>query len=197
MRRMPAPTRAPRRSAPLALALVLALAGCDRHVEPYVEGEKPSQPNLSKIFPPGAERAQPMAAPGEPPPAPQPQRGAPPAAAPVAAGPPIRGVVRIAAELAERAPQGATLFLIARGGAGGPPVAVKRIRDAKLPVEFEIGPDDRMIQTIPFAGPLQITARLDGDGNATTRSPGDVQGSAAGPVEPGATGVEVVLDELL
>lgn len=175
-------------------ALVLAL-GCDRKVEPFVPGEKPEPPNLAKIFPPGAESAQPKSAPGEPPPAPSAAPGGEGAAAP--AGPPIRGVVRLGEGLDGRVPANATLFVIARGGAGGPPVAVKRIPNATLPYTFELGPDDRMIASIPFAGPLQLTARLDADGNATTRAPGDVQGSAASPVEPGATGVELVLDEPL
>ena len=35
-----------------------------------------------------------------------------------------------------------------------------------------------MIKSRPFVGPLQITARLDADGNATSRTPGDLQGTA-------------------
>lgn len=180
----------------LALGTVALVLACDRKVEPFVPGEKPEAPNLVKIFPPGAEQAQPMTAPGEPPPPPP---AAPPSdeAAVAPSGAPIRGVVRLAPELLDRAPANATLFVIARGGAGGPPVAVKRIPAASLPYAFELGPDDRMIQTIPFAGPLQLSARLDADGNATTRAAGDVQGAAAAPVEPGATGVELVLDEPL
>jgi hypothetical protein len=89
------------------------------------------------------------------------------------------------------------LFVIARAGSAGPPLAVVRIVGPRFPVEFEIGPGDRMIQTLPFVGPLRLTARLDADGNATTRSPGDLQGAAPGSVSPGTTGVEVVLDEVL
>jgi hypothetical protein len=52
-----------------------------------------------------------------------------------------------------------------------------------------------MIQAMPFAGPVELTARIDGDGNATSRSPGDLTGTApGGPVQPGATGVVIVLD---
>jgi len=192
VRRMPAPRLL------LALAVAATLVACDRNVEPFVAGEKPSPPNLSKIFPPGAEQARTMTAPGEPPPPPtEAPRGGDAPAAPAASGPPIRGVVRLAPGLEGRLPANATLFVIARGGAGGPPVAVKRVPAAVLPFEFELGPEDRMIQTVPFAGPLQLAARLDADGNATTRAAGDVQGTAAAPVEPGAAGVEIVLDEPL
>jgi hypothetical protein len=42
-----------------------------------------------------------------------------------------------------------------------------------------------------------VSARLDADGNATTRSDGDLQGTAAAPAQPGASGVDVVLNERL
>ena len=57
--------------------------------------------------------------------------------------------------------------------------------------------DDRMIQSIPFTGPLRLTARVDGDGNAMTRDPGDLTGAAAGTHAPGDRGVQVVIDEVL
>ncbi len=49
----------------------------------------------------------------------------------------------------------------------------------------------------PFAGPLRLTARLDADGDASSRSPGDLQGAAEGTHEPGDRGVRVVLDAAL
>jgi len=177
----------------LALGCLVFVLACDRKVEPFVPGEKVEQPDLAKIFPPGAEQAKPMAAPGEPPPPPMLE----PRGAAAASGAPIRGVVRLAPALEGRVPANATLFVIARGAAGGAPVAVKRVPAAALPLEFELGPADRMLDTIPFAGPLQLLARLDADGNASTRTPGDLQGAAAAPVGPGATGVEILLDELL
>ena len=47
----------------------------------------------------------------------------------------------------------------------------------------------------PSNGSIVARPRIDGDGNATSKSPGDVTGTAqGGPVEPGATGVMIVLD---
>lgn len=190
----------PARLAPLALACGLALAGCDRGVEPYLPGEAVEQPDLGRIFPEGAERS----AQGEP--AAPPPRGAapvgagepPPAAPPAAdASAPIRGTIRLAPELEGRVPAGAILFLIARSGGDGPPLAVQRVVEPRLPLAFSIGPEDRMIEQIPFAGPLVLSARLDADGNAMTRLPGDLQGTAPGRHEPGASGVEIVIDEAL
>jgi hypothetical protein len=54
-----------------------------------------------------------------------------------------------------------------------------------------------MIEAIPFAGELQISARLDADGNALSRQPGDLEGRSPGAATPGAEGVAVVLDEVL
>ena len=176
------------------LALVAALAGlaaCDRNIEPYDPNEVPEQPDLSRIFPAGAERSPLDAAPTLPP--------APGGAPPVAAsdGAPIRGTISVAPELAGRVPAGAVLFLIARRGGAGPPLAVQRIPQPRFPLEFSIGPQDRMIQAIPFAGELELSARLDADGNAMSRQAGDLEGRASHPVEPGASGVAIAIDSVL
>ncbi len=176
------------RLAALAVALLLVSA-CDRNVEPFDPNEKPSQPDLSKIFPDGG--ASPTAS--DAPPSPSGGRGAPPVAA---AGPPVRGTLRLGPNAEGRVPPGAVLFIIARGGPG-PPIAVKRIAQPKFPLEFEVGPDDRMIQAMPFQGPFQLTARVDADGNATSRTPGDLAGAATAPANPGDSGIEIVIDEVL
>jgi hypothetical protein len=189
------------------LALALGLAGtlmsaaaCDRNIEPYVPGEKPEAPDLSRIFPEGAERAAARPASRQPE-QPRGRRALGLASstdgAPEGAGPPIRGQVVISPELADRIPAGAVLFLIVRRAGGGPPFAVQRIANPRFPFSFELGPDDRMVSEIPFAGPMSLSARLDGDGNAMTRTPGDLQGSVDQSVEPGSEGVQLLIDELL
>ena len=181
------------------LLTVLAFA-CDRAVEPYVPGEKPEQPDLSRIFPEGAERAAQKggeAKPGMPaaPGAPTDQGGAPVAGA---EGEPLRGTITLAPDFERKVPAGAILFLIARKGeGGGPPLAVKRVESPLFPMDFTIGPDDRMIKAMPFEGPLQLSARLDADGNAMTRAPGDLQGQTPVPHQPGDRGVAIVIDQVL
>lgn len=174
----------------LALAALLLLA-CDRNVERYDPAEEPRPPDLARLFPPGADRAAEQSAGAA---QPAPQRGAAPVAA---GGSPVRGTLRLAPELEGRVPPGATLFLIARTGQAGPPLAVKLISNPSFPLEFEIGPDDRMMQQVPFAGPMQLSARLDADGSATTRQPGDLTGAASGTVEAGDTGVVITIDGVL
>ena len=204
----------------LATALLWAISACDRNIAPYVEGELPREPDLARIFPdsgdgPGAGNPQAGVTPDSP------RTGAPAGMARMPAPSPssessnlpnpsdsfagaasdaaaaIHGSIEIASDLVSGAPQGATLFVIARhaGVAAGPPLAVRRIASPSLPLDFEIGPQHAMIQGIPFAGEIQLSVRLDGDGDAMTRRPGDLSGSAEAPVAPGTRGVRILLDE--
>jgi cytochrome c-type biogenesis protein CcmH len=187
------------------MLVAVAALGCDRAVEPYVPGEKPEQPDLSRIFPEGAQRAAENkagamggsaasgtpAAPGAPA-----DRGQPPTADAAAAT--VSGTITLAPDFEARVPAGAILFLIARTGAGGgPPLAVKRVESPRFPMDFSLGPDDRMIKTMPFEGPLQLSVRLDADGNAMTRAPGDLQGETTQSHQPGESGVSIVIDQVL
>jgi hypothetical protein len=179
----------------LAAALTLVSSACDRRIEPFDPDEQVEAPDLSKIFPPGAERApadgslaQGMGGRGAPPPT---------KTAETSEGAPIRGRVVLAPELAGRVPATAVLFLIARAGEAGPPTAVKRVASPRFPLDFEIGPDDRMIETMPFSGPFRLSARIDADGSATSRNPGDLRGESPERVKAGASGVELVIDEIL
>lgn len=191
----------------LAVLLLAVAAGCDRNTERFVEGEEPRSPDLDRIFPdsegaqgmggaPSASGPPPMAAPrgNAPPPA---QRGAAPVAASPGAN--ISGTIRVSAELEDAVASGGMLFVIARpfGVNAGPPLAVLRIPSPSFPLPFEIGPENVMIPSMRFEGDIGIQVRLDGDGNAMTRLPGDVQGATPEPLQPGATGVTIVLDEKL
>lgn len=183
-------------SAALLPLLTLLTLGCDRNVESYVPGEEPEQPDLSKIFPAGAEAERTSAADLGPAPAmPTSSRGAAPLAGETRAQPSeesIQGTVRFAEGVTTGVPPGAVLFIIVRAGAG-PPLAVKRITAPSFPLEFSVGPEDRMGQGAPFAGELQVTALLDSDGNVSSRSPGDLRGNAPASVQPGARGVEIAI----
>ena len=111
----------------------------------------------------------------------------------------IRGRITIAPELQNDVRPGSVLFLIARAGTGGggPPLAVRRFTTPRFPLEFEIGPENVMIPSMRFEGAIQLTARLDSDGNAMTRLPGDLQGAMTTPLSPGASGAVLTLDQKL
>ena len=173
-----------------ALFLLVAFAACDRNVAPFDPDEESRAPDLSRIFPEGAKPRGPAQLP-------QPSGPSRDGGASAEVGEAIQGRVSVSAELASRVPRGAVLFIIARRGETGPPLAVKRVRDPRLPLEFRLGPEDRMIQTLPFQGPLKLSARLDADGNAMSREPGDLLGEAPAPVATGTLGVEIVIDRSL
>ena len=183
----------------LGLAIVLGAVGCNRNIEDFDPTEQVIRPDLSKIFPEGAESAAkaPVIA-GSPPPGSGPRGARSPGAPPAAeTGEPLAGTIRLASEVEGRIPNGAILFLIVRPIAGGPPTAVRRIADPRFPLEFTLGPEHRMAQSVPFVGPFTLTARVDADGNAMTREPGDLQGMSVEQHSPGDTGIELVIDEVL
>jgi cytochrome c-type biogenesis protein CcmH len=105
--------------------------------------------------------------------------GHPPIAAP--AGPSVRVTLQIdpAASL-----KSGTVFVIARNPAGGPPVAVKRVQVSQFPTTVDLSTADSMMGQ-PLPDRFLLEARLDGDGDAATRPPGDPRASQEG-VSPGA-----------
>ena len=185
----------------IGFACVVATASaCDRNIEPYVEGEQATQPDLAKMFPetdngPRGETLSQMADTARTGSMPSPAS----AASVEATGGSITGRIEVSGDLLGEEPAGATLFVIARrGGAkGGPPLAVLRVPNAAFPLDFEIGPQHAMIQGMPFAGDIALSARLDADGDAMTKVAGDLSGAVAAPLKPGATGVALVLDAKL
>ncbi len=114
------------------------------------------------------------------------------------AGASIKGTIKVDPSLT--VPSGGTLFISARMAgmpAAGPPVAAKRIDSPHFPVEFEIGPENVMMG-MPFNGPFNLSVKLSQSGNALAPQPGDLTLSAPkGPVKPGDTNVEIVLDKRL
>jgi hypothetical protein len=163
-----------------------ALSGCgDRKVEPFIPGEEPVQPDLTKIFPESAEVAPSgmQAGPGAAPEIDEERLN-------------VTGRVSVLPDLAEKTGAG-VLFIIARKEGMRPPLAVKRIENPSFPLTFSLGPADRMVKTVPFTGSLMLSVRLDGDGNVMSREPGDLQSLSTVEVDPGTQDVELVLEVLL
>ena len=176
----------------VSLCLPLALVvGCHRNVEPFDPNQQVAEPDLSAIFPDGAERSNVQPSDGRPPMPMGRRRGA------EVTSPPLAGQILLASELTGRVPEGAVLFLMAWTSGPGPPVAAKRIPAPEFPLVFELGPDDRMPHEKLFEGPFRLTARVDTDGDAATRTAGDLHGAAQGTHPAGATGVTILIDETL
>jgi hypothetical protein len=60
-------------------------------------------------------------------------------------------------------------------------------------VPFTLGAADLMAADQPFAGPMRISASVDGDGDPLTQGPADLVGELAGLVNGGQDGLEIVL----
>lgn len=217
VRSVQGPVRGSRRasfrvSIPTILGLVSAVIaiGCDRNIEDYRPGEEARPPDLARIFPgpapgPGEQASGQSDRGAVPPTRAEGTRtgmegagaGAPPAELAGGAPAPIQGEIDLAPELAMARPDGGVLFVIARpqGVRAGPPLAVLRIPSPRFPLAFSIGPDDVMIPSMRFEGAISLSARLDADGNAMTRQPGDISSPVEEPLAPGTTGVRLLLSE--
>jgi cytochrome c-type biogenesis protein CcmH len=120
-----------------------------------------------------------------------PAQGAPAPAA--RAGRRVSGTVDIDPALRGSLQPGAILFVFARAAGAaseGPPVAVKRL-PAVFPAAFELGESDSMMGQ-PLPDRLLIEARLDSDGDPTTRPPTDPK-ARLDQVKTGRTDVRLLL----
>ena len=91
-------------------------------------------------------------------------------------------------------PEGGTLFITARRAAdgGGPPVAAKRGSVPAFPVEFDLTDRDMMMGG-EWPAEVWVQARVDADGNPTSRSPEDVESPLVGPFAAGGGPIALVL----
>jgi len=169
---------------------LLALAGCPKKDEaPKAAGLAPSAPGAPA----------PAAAP--PPTVPAPV-GAPaePAAAPPATGATIAGRITLAPALKKDVTANDVVYLTARRmpdtpGTRGSLVAVKRFMARDLPIPFTLSEADMMFKNGAFEGLLQLTVRVDKDGDPMTHKKGDLFGVLDN-VKVGSAGVDVKVSDV-
>ncbi len=106
--------------------------------------------------------------------------GAAAAASPAPAAADAGGIaltIELAPALAAQAPPGATLFVIARRGDAGPPLAVTRRAVGAWPVSLRLTDADAMLPGTSLAagGPVKVVARISRSGQAVAAS-GDLFG---------------------
>lgn len=116
-------------------------------------------------------------------------------AASATAGATIKGSIDIAPALKSKLAASDVLFLFARAGQGGPPVAAVRASAGKLPLEFELNDSMAMNpgNTLSQQKQVMLVARVSKSGNPMAQA-GDLEGTVAD-VKVGATGVKIVIDQ--
>jgi hypothetical protein len=116
----------------------------------------------------------------------------------------IRGMVVLSPGLESSVKPGSVLYVMVRrfagpGGAKGVLLAAKKLSVAgpgAFPMPYEVTQRDVKAGS-PLAGVVQVSARIDGDGDAITKLPGDLEGASPSPVPVGTSGVRIVMSRKL
>ena len=110
----------------------------------------------------------------------------------------ISGTIQIDPALLKQVRDTDTIFLIARPASGGPPVAVEKFAGRNYPYAFTLTEKNIMIPIENLDVPLNLTVRVDKDGDPMTKKPGDLAGTyEKNPVSLRSEGLTVLVNELL
>ncbi|MBI4522608.1 MAG: cytochrome c-type biogenesis protein CcmH [Deltaproteobacteria bacterium] len=112
----------------------------------------------------------------------------------------IQGTISLDPKLKAKTDGQAVLFIMARSGNSGTGslLAVKRIDRPVFPLTYSLGPESVMMQNAQFAGKVNLSVRLDKDGNPMTKGPGDLLGDyKKNPVQVGSQKIDVVIDQAM
>jgi hypothetical protein len=134
--------------------------------------------------------------------------GHPPTSQPAASQPTkggtVMGTITLVDALKEKVKKGSVLFIIVRRDEGegrrGMMLAAKKVpvMGASLfPLTYVITPLDVMMQGTVLAGPVRIEARIDQDGDAISKQPGDIVGALAKGAKVGQKELNFALDNTL
>src|SRR4029077_3589616 len=109
----------------------------------------------------------------------------------------LSGKILIKDELKAKVVPGDTIFVIARKAAAGPPLAVVKMTPSAFPISYSLSQQNVMMPGMSFDGDVDITVRIDKDGDAMTKNPGDLFGKTQKPVTVGANNADVTIDTML
>lgn len=112
----------------------------------------------------------------------------------------VAGTITIHPKAKDKAKMGAAVFVIIKaagpdGQPAGPPLAVDKLTWQKDSLKFEMTDAQSMIAGTELKGDVVVTVRYDGDGDALSKLPGDIVGTAH--VKVPADNVNIVLDDVL
>lgn len=116
-------------------------------------------------------------------------------AAPVAPGASIKGRIDIAPALKSRLAANDVLFVFARAGENGPPVAAMRASASQFPLEFELNDSMAMNpdNTLSQHKRVMLVARVSKSGSPMAQA-GDFEGTLSN-VNVGVSGVKLLIDQ--
>lgn len=112
----------------------------------------------------------------------------------------IRGTISVDPKLSSKLDGQGVLYIIvySAGSTTGPPLAVKKIEHPVFPLPYTVGPENVMMPGLSLSGKVQVSARLDKDGNPMTKEPGNLTGEyKKNPVPVGSGNVDIVIDRVL
>jgi cytochrome c-type biogenesis protein CcmH len=109
----------------------------------------------------------------------------------------VTGRVDVAEALKARIGPQDTLFVLARAGEGGPPLAALRVPVGPLPLRFRLDDSTAMLpgNVLSMHQEVVLVARISSSGNPIAQ-PGDLEGRLTG-VAVGAANVQLVIDRVL
>lgn len=173
----------------MVTAGLLALVGCQK---------KDQAPKAAGIAPSAVAATAPSTAP--PPPLVPAPIAAPVEPAAAATGATIIGRITLAPSLKKDVSASDVVYLTARRmpdtpGTRGSLVAVKRFMARDLPIPFTLSESDMMFKNGAFEGLLQLTVRVDKDGDPMSHKKGDLYGVLDN-VKVGSSAVDVKITDL-
>lgn len=119
-------------------------------------------------------------------------------AGPAPVGPQIAVEVVLDPAVAAQAPQGATLFVIARAPGGGPPLAIHRVDAPRFPLVVSLSQADRMLDGIQLedGASVLVSARLSRSGQAQPAA-GDLEAAPRAMVVGEVRALSLALDRIV
>ena len=113
----------------------------------------------------------------------------------------LSGVIKLDDKVKDKVAAGDTIFVVARATKRARPGRARRspCRSStvdKWPLKFSLDSRDAMLAGTTLSGKVVVTVRVDKDGDAITKNPGDVIGQSK-PCEPPKKDVVVSLDKVL
>jgi hypothetical protein len=107
----------------------------------------------------------------------------------------LKGVVNLAKNA--KIPAQFTVFVSVRPLSGGPPLAAKKMNVTKFPFEFTVSEGDKIMMggDRPFDGMVDLTVRVDQDGNPLSQEDGNLMGAVQ--VQIPKTDIQITLEPVI